>query len=180
MPKVKWQGDIDADAIESAEGNSGYAGENPPSGIYRFKLRRSKVTESSTGKPMLSSVLLIDGTWKAEHKQYNGAPFFDHMTIEKSTAWRVKAFCDALNITAQEFMSKMVADDEGIVQKIGKLKIADEDLLVMIKVKAVGAKNGYEAKLELVGYLPFKEEEESTDEADDDDDSDDSDDDPPF
>lgn len=175
MPKVKWGGDLDQEAIDQAESRRGddYAGEIPPSGTYRFKLRFSRKGKAESGNPKLLSLLVLDGSWKKEHKQYDGCPVWDHLPVTKKTAFRVRAYCDALNITSADFMGKMVIDDEGNVQKIGKLKIADEDLLVVCKV---AHENDPEYGARLVfgrsgGYLPFKDEE-----ADDDDDADDADD----
>ena len=176
MPKVKWGGDLDANAIDSAERREGgeYMGKTPPKGVYRFKLRFSKKdTAKDSGNPKLVSLLVLDGSWKPEHRQYDGCPVWDHMPVTTKTAWRVRAYCDALNITSADFMNKMVIDDDGNVQKIGKLKIADEDLLVLVSVKP--DKNAeYGERLVLAnGYLPFKEDDDD----DSDDDSDDSDDD---
>lgn len=192
MPKVKWEDDLDTETIDNAGSEyEVYNGKIPPSGIYRFKLRWSKKGLSEKKKPKLLSMLVIDGSYKAEHKQYDGCPFWDHMPVQKSTAFRVKAFCDALNVTSAEFLNKMVVDDEGYVQKIGKLKVADQDLLVFLKVsrRAADEEQGFEERLEFGkrgGYLPYKEEEE--DEADEtadadedsDSDSDEDDDDTPF
>lgn len=186
MPKVKWGGDLTPDDVDSAESRRGddYAGDVPPSGIYRFKLRWSKKGKSEQNNPKLTSLLVLDGSWKPEHKKYDGCPFWDHMPVTKKTAFRVRQYCDALNITSADFMGKMVIDDEGNVQKIGKLKIADEDLLVYLKVtrednddygpRLVFGKSG--------SYLPFKEDDDEADEADDaeDGDDEDSEEEPPF
>lgn len=179
MPKVKWGGDLDTNAIESAENRGGeYAGDVPPKGVYRFKLRFSKKDKSKEGNPKLVNFLVLDGSWKPDHKKYDGCPLWDHMPVTKKTAFRVRAYCDALNIPADDFMGKMMIDDEGNVQKIGKLQIADKDLLVYAKVskdddpeygeRLIFGKGG--------GYLPFKEDDDDEDDdADGDDDADDSD-----
>jgi hypothetical protein len=174
MPKVKWGGDLTSDAIDSAERREGgdYAGEVPPKGIYRFKIRFSKKDKAKdSGNPKLVSLLVLDGSWKKEHKQYDGCPVWDHMPVTGKTAFRVRAYCDALNISSADFMGKMVVDDDGNVQKIGKLKIADEDLLVYVSVKP--EKNTeYGDRLVLAGgYMPFREDEADDDSNDDDDDS---------
>lgn len=175
MPKVKWGGDLDQDAIDSAERREGgdYTGDIPPKGVYRFKLRFSKKDKAKdSGNPKLTSLLVLDGSWKPEHKQYDGCPLWDHMPVTKKTAFRVRAYCDALNITSADFINKMVIDDEGNVQKIGKLKIADEDLLVLVSVKP--EKNPeYGDRLQLAGgYLPFKDEDDDDDDSDGDADDD--------
>jgi len=178
MPKVKWGGDITPEAIDEAasEGRKDYAGPIPPNGIYRFKLKWSKKDKAKeSGKPKLTSLLLLDGEWKEEHAKYDGCPFWDHMPVQKSTAFRVARYCDALNITSSDFMSKMVVDEDGVVQKIGKLKIADEDLLVHLKVVRKAADGEYAEKLDFGkngGYLPFREDSDDDDADDDDTDAD--------
>ena len=181
MPKVKWGGDIDQNAIDEAESRGAeYTGPIPPSGIYRFKLRWAKQDESGSGNPKLTSLLLLDGSWKPEHKKFDGCPLWDHMPVMGKTAFRVRAFCDALNVTSKDFMNKTVVDDDGMVQKIGSLTIADQDRLVLVKVK-FDKDEEYGERIILAkggGYQPFKEDEDE-DEADsdspDEDDDDDND-----
>jgi len=179
MPKVKWQGDLSTDDIDSAENRGGeeYIGPIPPSGIYQFKLRFAKKAQAQSGKPKLQILWLLDSTWKpSEHKKYDGCPLWDNMPVQKSTAWRIKAFCDALNITSAEFMNKMLVDDDGFVQKIGSLKIADTDLQVRIKVKFQDEDAEYPKSIRLNGggYLPFKEDEDEDPEPETDADDEDS------
>ena len=169
MPKVKWAGDLDTDAIESVErSNQDYTGDIPPNGVYRFKLRFSKKDVSSEGNPKLVNLLILDGSWKPEHKKYDGCPLWEHMAVTKKTAFRVRRYCDALNISAADFMGRMIIDDEGYVQKIGKLTIADEDRLILARVVCEKSdeygdrlgfgKNG--------GYLPFDDGEDDDDDDD--------------
>lgn len=177
MPKVKWGGDLTTDAIDSVEQRErkDYEGKVPPKGTYRFKLRYSKKDVSGQGNPKLVSLLVLDGSWKKEHKQYDGCPFWDHMPVTGKTAFRVRAYCDALNIPSKDFMERMVVDEEGYVQKIGKLKVADEDLLVYLQVtkeddpeygeRLIFGKRG--------GWLPFREDDDEEQDGDGDDDADD-------
>lgn len=176
MPKVKWGGDLTADAINEAENRGGgdYEGKIPPRGVYRFKLRFSKKDKSKENNPKLVSLLVLDGSWKKEHKQYDGCPVWDHMPVTGKTAFRVRAYCDALNIPADDFMGKMVIDDEGNVQKIGKLQIADKDLLVYATAKP-DKNEEYGERLQLVGFQPFRDEDADDSGDDDDDDDDDTD-----
>lgn len=170
MPKVKWGGDIDAEAIENAE-NQGYAGPLPPSGVYRFKIKFMQKTISSKKNPMVKVLLVLDGSWKPEHKKFDGCPVWEQIPVMASTAFRIRELCDALNITAADFMEKTLVDDEGFVQKIGKLKIADQDLLV--KYKAMQDNNEeYGERLSRpkrgAGFLPFQDEDADEDDGDED------------
>lgn len=163
MPKVTWGSELDADAIENAEQREQYAGEIPPSGIYRMKIRFMQKTLSSNKNPLLKVLLVLDGSFKPEHKKYDGCPVWEQIPIMPSTAFRIRELCDALNVTAKEFMDKTVADDEGYITKIGKLRIADEDRQVMYKA---ARDDDPEYGLRLArpkkgaGFLPFKEDDD--------------------
>lgn len=171
MPKVKWGSDLDAEAIENAENNQSYTGPLPPSGVYRFRIKFMQKTVSSKKNPMVKILLLLDGSFKEEHKKYDGCPVWEQIPVMASTAFRIRELCDALNITAGDFMEKTLVDEDGNIQKIGKLKIADQDLLVMYKAKQ---ENDPEYGERLArpkrgpGFLPFQEEDEDGEDADED------------
>jgi hypothetical protein len=173
MPKVKWGGDIDADAIEQAENNQGYNGPLPPSGVYRFSIKFMQRTMSSNNNPMVKILLLLDGKTdplKPEHERYHGCPVWEQIPVMKSTAFRIRELCDALNISAVDFMNKTIVDEDGNIQKIGSLKIADQDLLVTYKARQ---ENDPEYGERLArpkkgpGFLPFREDDEDDDKEDD-------------
>lgn len=174
MPKVKWGSDIDADAIESAENNQGYTGPLPPSGVYQFKIKFMQKTLSSKNNPMVKVLLLLNGEYKPEHKKFDGCPVWEQIPVMASTAFRVRELCDALNISAADFMNKTLVDEDGNIQKIGALKIADQDLLVMYKAQQEHSEE-YGERLSRPkkgpGFLPFKEEDEDSD-GDEDEDAD--------
>jgi hypothetical protein len=171
MPKVTWGGDLTEDDIESAELSSfqPYAGPLPTAGVYRWTLRRAKRGKSGQGNPKLETIWVLDGSWKPEHKKYDGCPLFDHMAVMKSMNWRVKAYCAAIGVTSTDFMKRMVVDEEDIVQKIGRLKYSpdDNDVAVYINIKREPDADG-NPRIALVGYLTAPEE--TDDDVDDDDD----------
>lgn len=135
MPKIKWAGDLEQSDIDEAEVSQGrYTGEIPPSGVYRFRLQSMKVGESNSGNPKLIMIWKLDGSWKSDHKKYDGCPIFDHMPVTKSAAFRAKALCIALGTTSDDFKNKMVADADGYVTKMGKLKV-DESVTIYASVK---------------------------------------------
>lgn len=165
MPKAKW-GSLTATDIESAESNfTPYDGEIPPRGVYRFKLKKATSKESSNGNPMVKLVLILDGSWKKAHKEFDGCPAFTQVMIMDSTAFQVRAFCDAIGVTARDFLNKTVLDDDDKVVKIGKVSLAEGDLLVLASCKP----GEYEGtpKLEVQGLLPKPEEEPEEDEDED-------------
>lgn len=188
MPKAKWgSGDdaltaADIDSAKSSEFTP-YTGPIPLSGLYRFVVKQMKQGESDAGNPKLTTILELDGTWKPEHKRYEGCPLFDHMPVIKSAAWRVKAFCEAFGISSKEFYNSVLTDEDG---RITKLASAGEPagLEVYINVKHVAAKGDWAEKIQLngAGYLPvdFDPEDDEAQTGDDTDAGDDGGDEPPF
>lgn len=164
MPKVKWGGEDVATATDIDEAESGftpYAGDIPASGVYRFRLARAKHITFGTGNQGLKVLLTLDGSWKPEHRKFDGCPCWVNVVNTKSAASFVKAFCDALGITSKEFLTSMVIDDDEVVQTIGRTKIADQNLLVYANVK----RGRYQAddpwRLEGQGttFLPLRDED---------------------
>jgi hypothetical protein len=165
MPKAKW-GAITATDIESAESNyTTYEGEIPPRGVYRFKLKQVKATESSNNNPMLKVLLILDGSWKPAHKEFDGCPSWLNVVVMDSTAFQVRAFCDAIGVSAADFLKRTVLDDDDKVIKIGKVSLADGDLLVKANCKP----GEYEGNPKLESsLLPLAEETEEEDEDEED------------
>lgn len=155
--KAKWA-DLDIDDIESAEGNSGgYTGEVPPAGLYRFEVAQMKQATSGAGNDKVVVLLKLDGSWKPEkHSKFNGCPVFDHLPVTKSAAWRVKALCDALGVTASDFIRNVVVDEEGVITKIGPKVIQGKKVLVYANTRVEPAQGEYDESLRLkgAGYLP--------------------------
>lgn len=175
MPKIKWGGDLTGNDIETAD--DGYKGKLPPAGLYRFKLRFAQSTKSSNDNPMLTLLLVLDGSADKKHAQYNEAPLWHRIVVIKKTAGQVRAFCDALNVDYEDFLKKTVVDDNGYVTKIGKLEIKDQDLLIWIKVAHEKYEDEDRLKVARSGMLPYKDDDDSDSDEDDDDADDDADDD---
>jgi hypothetical protein len=182
MPKATW-GDFSSNDIENAESNSftPYAGPIPPSGVYRFVVKQMKKGESQAGNPKLQTVMELDGSWKPNHKKYDGCPLFDNMPVMKSTAFRVRAFCEAFGISFKEFTGgKILTDENGKVTKLGSAG-DPAGLTVYVNVTQRPATDQYDVSIGLngTGYLPLDDDaDEDSDDADDD--SDDADDEVPF
>jgi hypothetical protein len=174
MGKIKWGGDIEQSDIDNAEVREGrYIGEIPPSGVYRFRLKSMKVGESNSGNPKLQMFWVIDGSWQAGHKKYDGCPLFDHMPVTKSSAFRAKALCAAIGVSSADFTNKVIADADGYVTKIGKLAV-NEDLTVFAAVKKDISSEQYGARLTDPSYMapPDADDDDDTDGDDDADDDD--------
>lgn len=168
MPKAKWSNtDLDKDSIENAETRAGsYAGPLPPKGVYRFKLRYMKEGESKEGNPKIVILAVLDGTWRKEHKKYDGCPLFDHLPMLQSMAWRAKALCGALGVTAADLLNKTVVDEDGVITKIGNRAIK-EDMQLYISVRTDNSE-GYDPKLTVNGggYMEAPDADEADDEGD--------------
>jgi hypothetical protein len=181
MPKAKWgSGDeaLTAADIDNAQSSTftPYSGPIPSSGLYRFVVSKMTKGKSEAGNDKLQTIMLLDGTWKSEHKKYNDCPLFDNMPVMKSTAFRTKAFCAAFGISAKEFLTGIIYDEGGRVTKLAGAG-EPEGLVVYVNVKYVKASQGYAEKIQLngTGYLPV---DFDPDEAQSGDDTDAGDDDP--
>jgi len=141
MPsKITWKAAdedevLTAEDIDSAEeGYQAYAGEIAAGGVYRFKWRRGKYEEFSTGNQGLNLLLTLDGSWKPEHSKYDGCPLWDRVVMTKKAAAFAKAFAAALGVSATDLTTKVFTDKDGYVTKIGN-KVINEDVRLYIAVK---------------------------------------------
>lgn len=181
-PKATW-GDFsssDIDNAETREGFTPYSGPLPRAGLYRFTCKFMKKGKSQTGNHKMQMLWELDGSWKPEHKKFDGAPLWDNMPVMKSTAFRVRAFCEAIGLTSKEFQTRIITDDDGKVTKLGSLG-DPAGLQVYVNVSRRPASEEYEEQLQLngTGYLPIDEDpDEDNDDVDDDADEDG--DEPPF
>lgn len=166
MPKVKWGGDISVEDIDSAEsGFTPYSGDIPTPGVYRFTLRHALQGKSTQGNPKIKWVWILDGSWKKEHKKYDGCPVFDEMPMTASSAFRAKAICAALGVSAKDIINNTVTDEDGYLTKIGKQTI-EEGLEVYIAVKQENDPDyGKRLRLNGGGYLPLDDAEDAEEDA---------------
>lgn len=142
MPKVNWAGEGEEDILTAADiegaedGFQAYAGDLPPGGVYRFRIGRMKFTKAnSTTSKGLNVRLRLDGSWKANHAKFDGCPLWDTVWITKGSAGFVKAFCQAIGVSAADILNKVVVDEDGYVTKIGTKPIKDDDIVVYVAVK---------------------------------------------
>lgn len=184
MPKLKWGGPTaSVDDINNVEdkGYKPYMGSMPPAGVYRFRVISLKQGESGSGNSKLVVFLKLDGSWKKEHKKFDGAPVFDHLPM--TVAGRVRSLVDGLGVTAQDLLNRSIVDDQGKIVRIGNKKI-DDSLTVYVDCQIDSSgDNGPQLKPRFSGYLAVDEDalgdkDDQDDEADDA--SDDDDDEPPF
>jgi hypothetical protein len=132
MPKATWgAGDnpLTADDIEGAERaetRTRYSGELPPAGTYRFLIQSikkdisAKKKDGSGGNDKFVILATIDGTWRRNHKQYDGAPVFQHLAFTVANAKNVANFLDAIGAKSKDpYIS--ILDDRGYVTKLGSV-----------------------------------------------------------
>lgn len=170
MPKLNWDGEgedaLTAEDIEGAEeGFQAYTGEMPPGGVYRFIIRRIKFKKSSKGTKGLSLRCNLDGSWKPAHRKFDGCPLWDDIWMTKGSASFVKAFAQAIGVSAEDMISKVVVDEDGYVTKIGRKSFDGKEYPVYIAVKR-GEYND-ETRLEKAGtgFQVVEAEEEDDTEA---------------
>jgi hypothetical protein len=163
MPKATWSNsDLNVNDINEAEEREGsYAGPLPTKGVYRFKLKSMKKGESAANNDKITIFVTVDGSWRPDHKKFNGAPMWDHMPLTKEQAWRAKALCAALGVSAADLLNKTVVDDDGYITKIGT-KAIKEGMPLYISVKT-RSQEGYDPSLQVNGggYMPAGEADEA-------------------
>jgi hypothetical protein len=167
MPKISWNAAdeeqiLTADDIDNAEdGFTDYAGDIPPGGVYRFKIKRIKFTEFNSGNQGYLVLMELDGSWKPAHRKFDGCPLWDRVTMTKAAANFAKAFAAGIGVSSADLISRTIVDEDGVVTKIGK--VVPEGKLVYVSVKR-GEYNG-EFRLETAntGYQVVDEATEDTD-----------------
>ena len=168
MPKAKWgAGDealtaADIDGAERGEVRQRYSGEVPPSGTYRFVIQSIKKAESGAGNPKAVIFATLDGSWRPNHKKYDGAPIWDHLPIMKSTAGRVGNFMDAVGGTGKDLIAGCVVDENGYVEKLGS--VGDpKGLMVYITTKREDYEGSPQMKTGFNAYMMVDDEDEGAD-----------------
>jgi hypothetical protein len=157
MPKVI----IDTSGVP--EGNfQPYDGPIPPKGLYKAVWKRGWWTKSSTDKPMIKLLFVLE-TDNAQKKQFNGCPLFHNITYEASTMWKMKELFNALNAGAKAGIDY---DDKGDVKRIGRAQPGKTFLLIH---SDVGSWKGQaRAEISALAPLPRAEGEEEVESFEDD------------
>lgn len=172
MPKATWgAGDTaltaaDLDNAEREAPRIRYSGELPRNGTYRFVIQSLKKASSAAGNPKVTVFATLDGTWKANHKQYDGCPVFDHLPVMKSTANRVANFLDAIGASSNDLMKQTITDENGYITKLGS--VGDpKGIMVYITVKRQAAEGEFQEsiKVDYNGYIAVDADEVSGDAA---------------
>lgn len=172
MGKIKWGGGISQSAIDDVDTDqqfTPYDGPTPPAGVYRFRIKVLKTSESSNGNPQLViGMELVPRSDIPEQRRYNGYFLMDWITVLDSVAWRLRPFLDAVGVTSKEFINGTVTDEDKNVTKIGKK-------VVKGTIVAVSIKNGQDqkgnARMEVGQYIPVVDgdQDDSADDAETDD-----------
>jgi hypothetical protein len=102
-----------------------------PSGDYDFVILDAEETTSKAGNDMLKVKLEVKG----EH-------IYDYLLSKGSTAWKLKAFCRAMNLLDKYETGNLNAGD--LIGRKGRVELAIEP--------ATGA---YDAKNKVKKYIPY-------------------------
>jgi hypothetical protein len=128
MPKAKWgSGDqplsaADIDGAEQIETRTRYSGEVPPGGTYRWTIQSLKQDVSkSSGNDLVVVFMTLDGTWKPNHKQWDGAPVWHRLALTQANAGFVRNFLDAIGGTSKDLMDGSIVDENGYITKLGRV-----------------------------------------------------------
>ncbi len=126
MPKAKWgAGDnmltaADIDNAEVPEQRTRYSGELPPAGTYRFTIQSLKQGTSEAGNNKVTVFATLDGTWKPNHKQFDGAPVWQHLALTTANAAQVRNFLDSIGATSADLLNGAIVDENGYITKLGR------------------------------------------------------------
>lgn len=156
MPKVKWGGNtgLSASVIDNAKSNefSAYDGPTPPRGVYGFTIKSMKLAKTSNENPQIVIGLELTDRGRAEHKKFKGFYLTDFIVVKDTTAWRIKPLLKALGVSSNDFMERMVRDDDNNVTMIGDVKPVGQVLAIALKPSTGQRKDEY--PMEVGNYLP--------------------------
>lgn len=173
MPKAKWgAGDApltaaDIDGADQIESRTRYSGEVPPGGTYRWTIQSLKQGVSDAGNDKVIVFLTLDGTWKPNHKQWDGAPVWHHLALTQANAAFVKNFLDSIGATSADLMNGSIVDENNYITKLGKVgEPAGIQVYATVQRRKVTAKYPDPAlELSYGGYLMVTDEDDSPDAA---------------
>jgi hypothetical protein len=135
ISKVKWGGDW-VDSLEQdwdEEDSSGYEtyeGPRPPKGVYLAKFRMEQAKSSNDNDQVIVHFTLV-GSFKPEHRRFDGYYWRDYITFTEKTGFRTRPFLKVLGTNPREFRTQTGIDENGIIRQIGKKKFTDESLIVV-------------------------------------------------
>jgi hypothetical protein len=159
-PKVTWG--INEDTIADAESRQFVPYDGPElvhRAVYRFAVERIRRETSRAGNPMITLLLLADDDRDGK-KEYNGAPVWDRVPVMASTAFRVRAFCDALGVTYKDFLTKTVTDgtEEDNITAIGPVKFGGKKPVHVKAQVIIGQDDQGQPRPEVATLLPKAEQ----------------------
>lgn len=173
MPKAKWgSGDApltaaDIDGAEQIESRTRYSGEVPPGGTYRWTIQSMKQDTSTKGNDKVVVFITLDGAWKPNHKQWDGAPVWHHLALTQGNKSFVRNFLDSIGATSADLMNGAIVDENGYITKLGKVgDPAGIQVYATVQRRKL-TKEYPDPALELVygGYLMVDDDEDGTDAA---------------
>lgn len=169
MPKAKWG--IGTEEPEELEQFAVYDGDEPPTGVYPFVLKRLTVKENKNGDDMLNGLVEIRAPKSDKKSKYNGWAVWFNQNVTDQGAPYVKQWLKSLGLTWKDFTNKTVLESDERpckVVKIGNVKFNDGNEPPLRATIKMGRKSGdYPARLEIGQWLAPQEESGDWDGADD-------------
>lgn len=171
MPKATW-GNVTSSALRNEERREfrPYDGPTPPNGVYCFKVKVLKKTESRAKNPQLMVGLeLIPRRSRPDDGPYKGYFLADYIPVMESTLFRIVPFIDAIKVSEADFTDRTIADKDGRILSVGKAKFGEKApaVYVMAQIRDAVDNNGNPRK-EVAGYWApeaLAQQEESDDAA---------------
>ena len=116
---------------------------------------------SEAGNDKVQIVLTLDGDWRPNHKQYHGAPVFQHLALTKGNAPQVQNFLDAIGATSKDLMEKSIVDENKYITKLGDIGDPKGILVYVTTARKKMTSEYPNPALEVVygGYLPVDDDD---------------------
>lgn len=109
---------VGGSAKKAEAGSAGYAGEMPPAGAYRVKLKRFTITDNKNDEPMIQGVGEINEPKDSPNAKYNGYGIWFQQNVTDQGAGYVNGLLDAM--AGDEFTAAKLRDafwDDGVKVK---------------------------------------------------------------
>jgi len=167
MPKVKDWGLSDTSEPETLDAFEPYDGEDPPKGVYKFRLTMFRVKANKNDDPMLNGLLILQDDREGK-SDYNGWGLWFNENVTDTGKPFVKRLLNALGVSWNDLMNKTIiregakwpksnGDEPAPIEKIGTVKFSANDVMVRANI---GKRRGEGDDMEVKTWLPWKDDDE--------------------
>jgi len=168
MPKVTQWGLSDDSEPDDLAAFEPYDGEDPPKGVYIWRLTNFRVKANKNDDLMLNGLLILQDD-RPRKKEYNGFPLWFNQNITDQGKPYVKQFLNAVGLSWNDLLNKTIVegkmpksneDDPVAITKIGNLRFDADDVLVRATCRV--RKDGSE-DMEVGSFLEWKDPDDMED-----------------